>query len=352
MAASPGESSAALLQRSGKVFGVAVIDGFDIAWTRVVGAAPDRLFQAGSISKAVTALAALELAARGEVDLDEDVNKRLTSWQVPGPDRVSLRQLLGHTSGIGVRFFPGYPQGADVPALHQVLDGIPPSVTPPVRVDPARSNRFCYSGGGYAVTQQLIADITRLPFAQAARRLVLEPLGMPRSTFEQPLPIGLRPAAARPDWHVYPESAAAGLWTTPDDLARYVCALQAAWAGDRSAIRKEISAEMLTPRVRLPAAGEWSVLPLLGIRPPDSYGLGMFLYGNTRFGHFGGAASFFSALIGSKEDGSGVVVMMASNASPFLFKLLRAISDEQAWTGFRQPIWKRWQGLRGLRYLA
>jgi CubicO group peptidase (beta-lactamase class C family) len=340
------------MQRSKKVCGVAVIDGFDIAWTRVIGAAPDVLFQAGSISKPVAALAALELAARGEVDLDRDVNERLSSWQVPGPDRVSLRQLLGHTSGTGVPFFPGYPQGADLPTLPQVLDGIPPSATPPVRVDPARYERFCYSGGGYAVIQQLIADITGLPFAEAARRLVLEPLGMTRSTFEQPLPTDVRPAAARPDWHVYPESAAAGLWTTPGELARYVCALQAAWAGGKSPIRKGIAAEMLTPRVPLPASGEWSVLPLLGIRPPDSYGLGMFLYGDARFGHFGGAASFFSTLIASKQGGSGVVVMMASNASPFVFKLLRTISDEQGWTGFRQPVWKRWQGLRGLRYLT
>jgi CubicO group peptidase (beta-lactamase class C family) len=352
MASSPGKSLTALMGQSRKVFGVAVIEAFDIAWSRIVGGAPDRLFQAGSISKPVTALAALELAARGEVDLDDDVNKRLTSWQVPGPDRISLRQLLGHTSGMGVPFFPGYPQAADVPTLPQVLDGIPPSVTPPVRVNPAKHGRFCYSGGGYAVIQQLIADLTGQPFAQAARRLVLDPLGMTRSTFEQPLPTGLRSAAARPDWHVYPESAAAGLWTTPDDLARYVCALQAAWAGARSAIRKVTAAELLTPRVPLPAAGEWSVLPLLGIRPPDSYGLGMFLYGGTRFGHFGGAASFFSALIGSKEDGSGAVVMMASNASPFLFKLLRAIGDEQGWTGFRQPVWQRWQGLRGLRHLS
>jgi CubicO group peptidase (beta-lactamase class C family) len=253
---------------------------------------------------------------------------------------------------MGVPFFPGYPQGTEVPTLPQVLDGISPSATPAVRVDPAKHNRFCYSGGGYAVIQQLIADITGLPFPQAARRLVLEPLGMPRSTFEQPLPTGLRPAAARPDWHVYPESAAAGLWTTPAELARYACALQAAWAGGQSPIRREIAAEMLTPRLPLPAAGEWSVLPLLGIRAPDSCGLGMFLYGDARFGHFGGAASFFSAVIASKQDGSGVVVMMASNASPFLFKLLRAFSDEQGWTGFHQPAWKRWQGLRGLRYLA
>jgi CubicO group peptidase (beta-lactamase class C family) len=224
-----------------------------------------------------------------------------------------------------------------VPTLRQVLDGTAPSATPPVRVDPRQHGTFRYSGGGYAVVQQLIADITGLPFAHAARSLVLEPLGMTHSTFEQPLPAGLRPAAARNDWHVYPESAAAGLWTTPDDLARVVCALQGALAGRPSAMCAGTAAGMLTPRTQLPAKGEWNILPLLGMRPPDSCGLGMFLHGNDRFSHLGGAASFFAALTASMQDGSGAAVMMASNTSPFPFRLLRAISDDQGWTGSASP---------------
>jgi CubicO group peptidase (beta-lactamase class C family) len=172
----PGESVTALLRRSGKVLGVAVIEQSAIAWTRSGGPA-DRLFQAGSISKSVTALAALELAARGQADLDGDVNQQLTSWQLPGSPHVSLRQLLGHTAGTGVPFFPGYRQGTQVPTLGQVLDGAPPSATPAVRVDPATHGSFRYSGGGYAVIQRLIADITGRPFADAARALILEPLG-------------------------------------------------------------------------------------------------------------------------------------------------------------------------------
>jgi len=349
----PGVSVTALMQRSKKVFGVAVIDGSGIAWSRSAGAAPGLLFQAGSISKPVTALAALELAARGQANLDWDVNEQLTSWRVPGPQAISLRHLLGHTSGMGIPFFPGYPQGTGIPALRQVLDGVPPSATPAVRADPAKHAKFCYSGGGYAVIQQLIADITGLPFAQAARSLVLEPLKMTKSTFEQPLPARLRPAAARHDWHVYPESAAAGLWTTPEDLARCVCALQAALAGRMSPIRTETAAQMLTPHAPLPAKGEWNLLPILGMRPPDSHGLGMFLHGDSRFSHVGGAASFFSILTASTKDGTGAVIMTASNASPLPFKLLRAISDEHGWTGFRQPAWKRLHGLPGcIKYLA
>lgn len=347
----PGSPVTALLERTRTVCGAAVIEGFGVAWSRSTGGA-DPLFQAGSISKPVTALAALELAARGRADLDGDVNDQLTSWQLPGSRRVTLRQLLGHTAGLGVPFFPGYPQGAGAPALRQVLDGVPPSATPAVRVDPARHATFRYSGGGYAVVQQLVADITGLPFAEAARGLVLEPLGMTRSTFSQPLPAALRPEAARPDWRVYPEAAAAGLWTTPGDLARYVCALQAALAGRTSPVRAETAAAMLTPHARLPARGEWSLLPLPGMRPPDACGLGMFLHGSDRFSHVGGAARFFSVLTASRQDGTGAVVVTASNAAPLVFRLLRAISDEQGWSGFRQPARRRLDGLPwSLRYL-
>jgi CubicO group peptidase (beta-lactamase class C family) len=351
-ACSPGQSVTALLRRPGKVVSVAVIEESGIAWTRTAGGPPDRLFQAGSISKPVTALAALELAARGQADLDGDVNQQLTSWQLPGSPGVSLRHLLGHTAGTGVSFFPGYRQGADVPALGQVLGGIPPAATSAVRADPARHGRFCYSGGGYAVIQQLITDITGLPFADAARALVLDPLGMTRSTFEQPLPAELRPAAARGDWRIYPESAAAGLWTTPGDLAGYACALQAALAGRPSPIRPQVAAQLLTPHAQLPAKGDWNLLPLLGMRPPDSCGLGMFLHGDDRFSHIGGAASFFSILTASTQDGTGAVVMTAANPAPFPFRLLRAISNEHGWTGFRQPARKRLHGLPGIRNLT
>jgi CubicO group peptidase (beta-lactamase class C family) len=349
---SPGKTLTALMQRSRKVLGVAVIEESRVAWSQVAAGPPDRLFQAGSISKPVTALVALELAARGQIDLDGDVNEQLASWHLPGSQSISLRQLLGHTSSIGIPFFPGYPQGTDVPTLCQVLDGAAPSATPPVRSDPLAYGTFRYSGGGYAVVQQLIEDVTGLPFAQAARSFVLEPLEMTHSTFEQPLPAGLRPAAARHDWHVYPESAAAGLWTTPGDLARYVCALQDALAGRASAVRGDTAAAILTPHTPLPAKGEWNILPILGMRPPDSCGLGMFLHGSDRFSHFGGAASFFSAITASMGDGSGAVVMTAANASPFPFKVLRLISDERSWTGFRQPARKRLHGLPGIRHLA
>jgi CubicO group peptidase (beta-lactamase class C family) len=344
--ARPGDRVTALLERSPSAVGLAVIADFELAWSETRGGSAGMLFQAGSISKPVTALAALELAAHGEVDLDADVNDRLTSWRLPGPPGVSLRQLLGHTAGLGVPFYPGYAQEAARPTLRQSLDGEAPAATQPVRVEAAARGRFRYSGGGYAVVQQLVADVTGQPFSEAAQALVLRPLGMTSSTFAQPLPPDLRPLAARPDWHIYPESAAAGLWTTPEDLARLAAAVAAAAAGHSTGTRPGPAALLVSEETAVPIRGEWMILPLLGLRWPRSCGLGMFGFGGGRFGHVGGAASFFSVLVASVQDGNGAVVMTAANASPFPFRLLRAVSDEQGWTGFRSAGWQQLHDVR------
>jgi CubicO group peptidase (beta-lactamase class C family) len=313
--------------------GVAVVDGYELAG--VGGTHPDTLFQAGSIAKAVTALVALELVAAGRLDLDADVNHTLRRWRLPGPQAVTLREILGHTAGIGVRFLPGYAQGAPVPTLIDVLDGVPPAITPAVRVD---HSGFTYSGGGYAVLQQLIEDAAGTGFAELAHEAVLGPLGMTRSTFEQPLPPPWRDRAARTDWRIYPEAAAAGLWTTPTDLARFVIGVQRALAGRTVAVHPASPALMLRPHTDLPPEGEWSVLPTLGVRPPDRYGLGFFLEGNDRFSHLGGASGFFSILSASTQDGSGAVVMTASDPDPIAFAVLLAIGDEYGWSGLRAPL--------------
>lgn len=348
---SPRPPMTAALARSRKPVGAAIIKDFQVAWHGASPGAAGLLFQAGSISKPVTALAALELAARGQVSLDGDVNDYLTSWQVPRPQVVSLRQLLGHTAGLGVPFFPGYRQGTEVPSLRQVLDGTPPAVTPAVRADPAHQHGFCYSGGGYAVIQQLITDVTAIPFAEAAQALVLEPLGMTNSTFGQPLAPRLHQAAARQDWHIYPEAAAAGLWTTPEDLARFTCALTAAASGRPSPIPARVAAQILSPHTPLPVKGEWNLLPLLGIRPPTAFGLGMFLHAQDRFSHIGGAHGFFSMLTACL-DGTGAVVMTATGTFLPTFRLLSAISRDQRWTTFRQPAHKRLDALPGIRAMT
>ena len=173
----------------------------------------------------------------GRLSLDEDANTKLTSWKVPSNEMtaqqaVTLRLILNHAAGLTVHGFPGYAPGAPVPTMPQLLSGEKPANTAAVRADIVPGSRWRYSGGGTTVMQLLMTDVTGEPFPSLMKRLVLDPIGMTLSTYEQPLPAsraqsaatGYRsngtPIAGR--FHTYPEMAAAGLWTTPSDLARYI----------------------------------------------------------------------------------------------------------------------------------
>src|SRR3989442_4446674 len=226
---------------------IAVIKDFKIEWARGYGIAdvetgapvtPDTMFQAASISKTVAAMTSLKAIQDGRFRLDQDINTILKSWKLPGgeftKDRpVTLRSLMSHTSGTGDGFgFPGYSPSAPLPSLVQILDGIAPSNRPRVRLERPPMTGFKYSGGAVMIEELALTDAVGKPFEQLAREWVLNPIEMTNSTYEQPLPAARQKQAARAHdrngarmgdpWHVYPEHAAAGLWTTPTDLAKFL----------------------------------------------------------------------------------------------------------------------------------
>jgi CubicO group peptidase (beta-lactamase class C family) len=252
-----------------------------ITWTRTYGAAqagearpvtPDTLFQAASMSKALAAAAALRLVEQGRLDLDRDVNTTLKAWKVPdspytATEKVTLRRLLSHTAGLTVSGFPGYEAGKPVPTTVQVLNGEPPANTPPVQSFEAPGGSFAYSGGGFTVAHLMMVEASGKPYPQLISELVLKPAGMRRSSIAQPLPDRLvgeataghdRKGAVIPGArNTYPEYAAAGLWTTPSDYARFMIALQDAYAGRGRGFLSQVSARtMLTPVSNGYAMGE------------------------------------------------------------------------------------------------
>jgi CubicO group peptidase (beta-lactamase class C family) len=297
----------------------------------------DTLFQAGSVSKSISALGALRLVENGKLSLDTDVNATLKSWHVPENDftkdsKVTLRRILSHCAGLTVHGFGGYAVGDTVPSLVEVLDGAGNS--DPVRVDTVPGTKWRYSGGGYTVMQQMLIDVTGLPFAKFMKESVLDPLGMRSSSFEQPMPrenegdaaTGHRaPGRAVPGrWHVYPEMAAAGLWTTPSDLARYVIAVQQAYAGrSNPVISQAMTREMLT------------------IQKGDD-GLGVFIAGEgatRRFTHNGRDEGFDALMVGYVERGQGAVVMINANEdSSAVPRIVDAVAGAFAWPDY--PIFK------------
>ena len=244
---------------------IALIDEGRIAFARAYGkdATPDTLYQAASLSKFVAAIGAMRLVQDGTLELDQDVNDKLTSWHVPSnafdaTHKVTLRGLLSMTGGIGVPGFLGYEAGAPIPTLTQILDGAPPANSPPVTVIAVPGSAYHYSGGGYEIAEALMQDATGKPFPQLMQDLVLGPMGMT----EQLRPAaergfrrksGERPFRRRAElpgrWHVFPEHAAAGLWSTPTDLAKLLVQLADVWQGLSSIfLRRQTLEEMLTPQ--------------------------------------------------------------------------------------------------------
>lgn len=213
-------------------------EAYGVAWPEGTALTPDSMFQAGSVSKAVTAYAAHQLAAEGRLDLDADVSDALTSWRLPRVRQwqpaVSVRDLLAHVAGVSGSWGDGTARGEAVPGLLEVLEGNASS--PPVILDALPGLAWGYSGGGYLIVAQVICDITGLAFDEAMTELVLGPAGMTASTFRQPLPARLEDVAARGHqggkpvpggWRNQPDLGAVGLWTTPSDLVRFARAVSA-----------------------------------------------------------------------------------------------------------------------------
>ena len=321
---------------------IAVIDNYRIDWARGFGVtAPGSktevtertLFQAGSISKVLAAVGVLRLVDRHALSLDDVANQRLTSWKLPenGFTRqspVTIRLLLSHSADTTVHGFPGYARDARVPTLTQVLDGQAPANTPAIRVEAVPGSRWQYSGGGYLVLQQLAIDATHQSFPDFMRENVLVPAGMTDSTYEQPLPKALESRAVcgvlrsgemvKGCWHIYPEMAAAGLWTTPSDLARLAIVLMHARAGSANALLSPDMAQQMFNNH--------------GYATEDymNQGLGIFFDG-PRFMHGGDDAGFVAVLVAYSSGKGAVIMCNADGALGLLDDIARAIAREYQW---------------------
>ena len=304
------------------------------------------MFQVASISKPVTAVGALVLVQNGSIGLDDDVNTRLKSWQVPDSEftrdhKVTLRGLLSHTSGIsGNDAVNEYVPGTAVPTLIQELNGEPPATTPPVRVANPAGN-FSYSGSGYAVLQQLLIDVSEKPFTQFMRETVLLPLDMNRSTFDQAPPIadiakghhaGGEPVSG--GYRVHSGEAAAGLWSTAPDLANFALSIQKSVSGaPESLLSHDVASQMLSPQVSDCARAHcWSS------GCPRCWGLGIELKGHgaaTWFTHDGVNMGFDSKLIAHSSQGYGAIVMTnASLSFGLIYEILDSIAREYDWPDY------------------
>jgi CubicO group peptidase (beta-lactamase class C family) len=286
-------------------------------------------FQACSISKHVAAFGALRLVADGVLDLDTDIHAYLTSWRLPASEGwragVTLRQLLAHTAGLSSNWFRGYGIDEAIPSLVQTLQGIAPANTPPVRSSLLPGSRFRYSGSHYAVLQQLMVDVTGSRFDELMHALVLEPVAMADSSFNQQFP-HQRPqqvalghhVAGTPvpgGWRTIPEMAGAGLWSTPTDLLRLELEIARAASGKSQLLDQSLVTQMLTPQL-----------------PDGTYGLGTEIHDSIdhwRFGHTGLNVGYNCFSFAWPDASAAVSVMTNSDDAREVLASILAAADRQ-----------------------
>lgn len=325
---------------------IAVIDNNQMVWARGFGVkeagrtdpvTTSTLFQAQSISKAVTATATLVLVNSGRLSLDKSPNVYLKSWKLPyneyqAHEKVTLRRILSHSSGLNVGSFAGYQPGERLPSLLQILNGEKPANNPPIRVDFIPGSKSSYSGGGAEVMQQLLMDVTGQQFPELMKRQVLAPERMRLSTYEQPLPQARWAEAAsghdgegaviKGRWLIQPQMAAGGLWTTPTDLAKWALAITRAWKGEENELfSKRIATEMLTVQ-----------------KAP--YGLGVEVQGagpSLEFSHGGSNLGFRAQVVMFPAVGKGAVIMANGDRADWVIgNLIRSIASEYHWPALTQ----------------
>ena len=336
--------------------GIAVIRNFEVHWAAGYGIADvetgapvdtETLFQTASISKPVAAMAVLRAVQDGLFTLDDDINDILVSWTLDGGaftwDRpVTPRSLTSHTSGLGDGFgFPGYDPSDPLPTVTQILDGHELSNVGPVFMERPPLSFEEYSGGGVTVMQQALSDARGRPFADILWDDVLQPVGMVNSVFEQPLSPQRDRNAARahdgagrsrgPTWHVYPELAAAGLWTTPTDLARFAIEVQRSAMGASNRVLSRTTVQAMLSPVGVGGFGVGFEISRMGQ--------------GWYFGHGGGNWGFRCTLLAHKVKGYGLAIMTnADQGGALAAELSRRVQTAYAWDSLAQPVRRGYAG--------
>ncbi len=213
---------------------ISVVDGGKLLWSDHYGegVSKETLFQAGTMTKAITSIAVLKLVEEGILDLDTDINSYLKEWDL-GKEiytkrtKITLRHLLSHTSGIHSHGLKGYGRDEEFPELVDILNGNGNS--PKVSAHYFPGLKFRYAWGGFIVMQKVIEDTTGVSFSEYMNKNILQPLGMMNSTFNLTDDFNVKATPGHDlfgnniegEWRHYPELAAMGLWSTTEDIAKY-----------------------------------------------------------------------------------------------------------------------------------
>lgn len=288
----------------------------------------ESLFQAASISKSMTAYAALKLIDEKKLDLDQPANQTLKKWKIPDNaftknNPVTVRELMDMTSGLSVSGFAGYPQHEPLPNQFQLLNGESPANNEPVRVFYTPGSHYFYSGGAFQVLEQVVEAATQKDFSNYMNTEVLPALGMDHSIYQYPLTNPLFNKKAVPSfsgwdgsaipggWYNYAIAGAGGMWSTPSDLAKFILNITASYQGQKQGyLTQNLTKEMLTRQAN------------------TDYGLGVVVMGHGKNLYFmkqGHNYGYHSQIIMFPNQGQGIAIMTNSETGDWVINYAVAL---------------------------
>ncbi len=335
---------------------IAVINDYKIDWAKGYGLADttqkipvttETMFSAGSISKFLMAVTALKMVENGQLELNSPINNYLTSWKIAENDftkktPITLRMLLSHSAGASQSSYFGFTPGTPLPSIVEILSGAKIAETRPVVVNSEPDKEFRYSGGGSMIAQLALMDVAKKSFSDLTQEILFDQLGMKHATFEQPVPAKFSKQAAwaysSASWfkgmpYVYPQQAAAGLYATPTDLAKFFIDIQKSYLGKGKILSRAMAEKMLTAQQNV-SDGAYK----------EQIGIGPFLIQRTDnkdpngvyFEFTGVNAGFLAYGIASVKGGNGVVIMLNSgdDVNGLGKEIRRAVAKVYNWTNF------------------
>ncbi|MGG5487865.1 serine hydrolase domain-containing protein [Gaetbulibacter sp. PBL-D1] len=328
---------------------IAFFDNGKISWQKTYGysnlsdsikVTPNTVFNGASLSKPVTALAALNLVEKGVLSLNADVNKYLEGWKIPEnefteQEKVTLKRLIGHRAGFERYVQSSYFPNEEFPTITQMLTGEKPSVDPPVSVVYVPGQKQVYSNPGYSVIEKLIEDITNKEFNDVMTELIFEPCDMNNSSFEQPVPKHISQQMATGytndlepyPYKLFPYKAAGGIWTTPTDLANFLVTV----LDDHHANTNTILSKRMTDSVFAKTTERLGFAKIYNDKSTDLV-----------FEHWGSNSGFTCYMVGSLNHKQGVVIMTNSdNGMSLMSYIARAVAAANNWDFLQPKIYNR-----------
>lgn len=324
---------------------LAVINQGEIAWADIYQNANfskeqkldcTSIFQAASLSKPVTFLAAVRMYAAGEIDLDKNIQNYLKDFVLPqgkqtAENPVTFRNIFSHTSGINSGGYQGYAKDLALPADRDILKGSAGVNTPAIEVVTPPNETLAYSGGAYTLAEQALQDIYNDEFSNIMKKWILEPAGMKHSEFTQPLPASKSDQVAKGytqsgglvdgGWRNHPEQAAAGLWSNSIDMATFLIEIYRAYQG-KSSIFSQSDIKSIISHER-----DGHVYGFILNRSGDDISIT----------HYGGNAGYRTGMTISLTSGNGLVYLINSdNGGPLGNELMLSASQVYNWQHFKQ----------------